>query len=512
LSTSKRLRIVFLIICFFIVLPLITSGQAVAATYYISPNGSNQNSGTASCSNAWLTFSYAQSRMSAGDTLYLCDGTYTTSNSGMLVAKKSGQSGKYITFAALNEGSAIIDCRNTCNDHAIHSNNYDWLKFIGMRAKNADGGHSVVKVGPGSNNVILQRITAHDTENGNNTHVISVEGNTVLLEDCAGWGVGRNMLLIYEPATNVTVRRFFAQLKRHDGTGGGMACTQIYGAKNTIMENFICTVNDNFSSPNYGQTNGISIWDNNQNSTDNNAVYGSIVYDIAKVDRWGRSKDFNVTSKSDQISGNSFTDCVSIGDNYGGNEYSLKFGLGDSDLEVTNCTFIGAEKDGIQVESPYSISATDNLTVQNTIVMNASSCGYNEVDPPNSFTHSYNNYYNNGSHMCNESQSATEKNKNPNFDTATYGYGAYLMRPSALHGLGKNGVDIGAEVLYRYKNGNLTNVPLWPWPMENRIYSELGVSVTYERNGGLWKTLDNVYNTSVSQLPERPTGLHIIKD
>ena len=118
-----------------------------------------------------------------------------------------------------------------------------------------------------------------------------------------------------------------------------MACTQIYGASNTIMENFICTVNDNFSSPKYKQTNGISIWDNKQNSANNNAVFGSIVYDLDKVNRRARSKDFSVASKSHQISGNSFTDCVSIGDTYGGNEYSFVYGLGDNDFKVTNCTF-----------------------------------------------------------------------------------------------------------------------------------------------------------------------------
>jgi hypothetical protein len=107
---------------------------------------------------------------------------------------------------------------------------------------------------------------------------------------------------------------------------------------------------------------------------------------------------------------------------------------------------------------------------------------------------SNNTWYNNGKHFCDDSQHATENNKNPNFDTATYGYGAYLMRPSALKGLGENGADIGAEVLYQYKDGVLTDVPLWPWPMEDRIMNELGVSVTYESKGGLWKTLDGVYD------------------
>ena len=39
----------------------------------------------------------------------------------------------------------------------------------------------------------------------------------------------------------------------------------------------------------------------------------------------------------------------------------------------------------------------------------------------------------------------------------------YLWLPDAspLKGAGLNGADIGATILYRYKNGVLTNVPLW---------------------------------------------------
>ena len=36
----------------------------------------------------------------------------------------------------------------------------------------------------------------------------------------------------------------------------------------------------------------------------------------------------------------------------------------------------------------------------------------------------------------------------------------------------------GARLTHRYIDGELTNEPLWPWPMEDRIQSELGISVT----------------------------------
>ena len=36
----------------------------------------------------------------------------------------------------------------------------------------------------------------------------------------------------------------------------------------------------------------------------------------------------------------------------------------------------------------------------------------------------------------------------------------------------------GARLDYRYVNGQLTNEPLWPWPMEARVQAELGLSPT----------------------------------
>jgi hypothetical protein len=36
----------------------------------------------------------------------------------------------------------------------------------------------------------------------------------------------------------------------------------------------------------------------------------------------------------------------------------------------------------------------------------------------------------------------------------------------------------GARLTHRYVDGVLTNEPLWPWPMEDRIQAELGFSVT----------------------------------
>ncbi len=58
---------------------LATASYSGAATYYLSPTGSNANAGT-SLPQAWLTLAYARSILVAGDTLLLAPGTYVGGN------------------------------------------------------------------------------------------------------------------------------------------------------------------------------------------------------------------------------------------------------------------------------------------------------------------------------------------------------------------------------------------------------------------------------------------------
>jgi len=68
---------------------------------------------------------------------------------------------------------------------------------------------------------------------------------------------------------------------------------------------------------------------------------------------------------------------------------------------------------------------------------------------------------------------------NPGFDVFN-GKTNYMYIPddSPLKGAGENGKDIGANIVYRYENGVLTDVPLWPWPMNDRILQEMNFDVT----------------------------------
>src|SRR5919106_1527073 len=55
--------------------------ESLAATYYLSPTGSDANAGT-SVAAPWKTFRFALPKLQPLDTLLLLDGVYDGSNSG----------------------------------------------------------------------------------------------------------------------------------------------------------------------------------------------------------------------------------------------------------------------------------------------------------------------------------------------------------------------------------------------------------------------------------------------
>ena len=87
----------------------------------------------------------------------------------------------------------------------------------------------------------------------------------------------------------------------------------------------------------------------------------------------------------------------------------------------------------------------------------------------------------------------TEMLVDPGYDTTRYGDGAYLIR---------NAMGTGAEVLFQVESGVVTDKPLWPWPLEDRIREESGTSVTWESGGGIWRELPE--DLLEEPLPECP--------
>lgn len=98
-----------------------------AATWYVSPSGSDTNPGTQQ--QPLLTISQAVNFASPGDTIILEDGVYgAEGHTGFPVRiSKGGTPSAWITLMAQNKGRAILDCGNTFNGPQTGCNGYIYL-------------------------------------------------------------------------------------------------------------------------------------------------------------------------------------------------------------------------------------------------------------------------------------------------------------------------------------------------------------------------------------------------
>ncbi len=458
-----------------------------AATYYSNPAGS----GTTCSIGSPCTISTGVGKLSAGDTLILQDGTYTGVGQQLDITV-SGSVGNIITIQASNDGLAIIDGSSTtipCN-----ISNHDYITVSGIVCQNSSG--HVFNINS-ANNIIISRVSAYTASLAANYHIFSLSTVTnSLLEDCAAGGNGRDMYLVIG-SSYVTLRRCYGRFKHYVSGGESGDIIQIYGSHNVLAENTIGFIE---GSPTKG-VGGPNVWANTgMSGTSNNTIIGSVMRDL---NYWaGQVVAADTTMHNNRI----------INNTYIRSKYGLRFSGDDAGIAENNTIIISPLVESYAAISYSPVGAycgpTWGHNAKNNhlsgsdfgIVWSLGAC-------PGTLTHTYNNYYNiNGTPPTYDlypiSGDSTENcdmlncghvGYNPSYDTATYGDGAYLMVPTALQGKGSAGGNIGASIIYQYLDGVLTNSHLWPWPMEDRIFAETGISVTYSANGGLWDTLVGVY-------------------
>jgi hypothetical protein len=145
----SAIKVSLLIVLLFSVI-LITNGSATAATYYVSPSGSDSGPGTSS--SPWKTLQKCATTMNGGDTCIAKDGTYSDKATGFsdrimnLTSRISGSSGSWTTFKSENKWGAVIDGSSlTGNNYGVMINQnvsyvrFEDFDFTGMRRGIHDG-------------------------------------------------------------------------------------------------------------------------------------------------------------------------------------------------------------------------------------------------------------------------------------------------------------------------------------------------------------------------------------
>lgn len=474
------------------------SGQAQAATYYLSPTGNDSLNGT-TLAQAWATFSRAWNTVRAGDTLILADGTYRQ----RVAPGISGTASAHITIRAQNDGRAIIDGDTTGDGigdmPSPVSLQTSYIDIEGLIIKNGgrDCNNSTqlcYTVGEtlalGGTNNTVRRTSIYNAHPDINSIVVSVLGSNNLVEDCVVGGFGRKMMYVFGSGTRNIFRRCFVAWQEWDGrefSPGNWPwgdSIETYNASGNVFEN--CIV--------YGMTpgpgSGINIFSQGGQSSSNNAVLGTMAVKAGM--KWnGTSMTWPCPSPYD-----SSAPCT----NLAGWNYRSGFRLGNFGETTRNNLFqdifaYGNGGYGMHVDLS---SGNTNQLVRATMLNNGLGSG--------------------------EKGLSFESSDRSLFSTWTNNY---------IQGVDTTGT--GARLIYRYQSYfdagnnlvvNLTGTPLWPWPMEDRIQSELGthlsrwLSINPEmQNFSVTNTMHGIFNSlpaainplgtssSDTQAPTTPAGL-----
>ncbi|MBT4762939.1 MAG: hypothetical protein HOO06_14690 [Bdellovibrionaceae bacterium] len=460
--------------------PTEPSGDA----FYLAVNGSDFNPGTFDL--PWKLFSFAFTQIGPGDTLRVKDGTY---QQRIIAPARDNSINTHTNIVAINPGSVTIDAQGQGAALSVHSTHH--FIFDGFRLINGSSSGGVLEInspdGPTSvatlptHNIIIRNISVEGSCNSHNCIAASISrSRDILVEDSWFFGASRYVFALYS-AYNVTVRRSVVRWDYWDGSqykvNDPRFAVSLYNNHNSTLENVI--IIDSGSTNGSGDKGGMTLagGDNgdsdlpNQKSSKNNKFFGMIVVNNVGV-------GIDLESRHEYHENNLFEHNVVYNNNGGLNFNKL---VGDNlfnhiSILNNNPSGVSSWADGIRVE------------VKNSIIANhTKGGGFNENGSFNDMKSSYNLFYNNESNDPKYTPSGwgagSITNANPDLqyildnDTTTL---------NASINLGDDGESRGAKIINRYKDGILTNIPLWPWPNEALIKSDLCSSATltkYNRTG-----------------------------
>jgi hypothetical protein len=210
-------------------------GEASSATYYASPQGK----GDGASADTPFAVSRFWKKSQPGDTLVLLDGVYTGPDP-MINPPRGlhGTPAAPITIRAANDGQVTLDGQKWNNPVLLREN--DWFVVEGINAHHAKA--TVVEVSR-SNHCVIRRVCGWDAADGNTNVFAAHYGEYNLFEDCAGWGVARKTYCCSQGGNYTTFRRCFGVWEGSHLVGPKMAFTLFYNSHHITAENCIATWN-----------------------------------------------------------------------------------------------------------------------------------------------------------------------------------------------------------------------------------------------------------------------------
>ncbi|MBL7189221.1 MAG: hypothetical protein ISS70_23075 [Phycisphaerae bacterium] len=405
-----------------------------AKTYYACPQGGGDGSSVESPFAVEDFWNEAQ----PGDTLILLDGLYTGPRSMVKPPENlSGTKDSPITVRALRDGKVTIDGKGVLQPISLYHN--DWWVVEGIDACNSKS--TVVSLSR-SNHCIIRRMCGWNAADGNTNIFAAHYGEHNLFEDCAGWGIARKTFSCSQGGNYTTFRRCFGSWEGCHNVGPKMAFTLFYNSHHIAAENCIATWDGKLMRESY-------------------TVAG---YDGKPFTQWkdGSGKPRHYSDYGvDQPYGCFGMDRIDRGPTKGPFVYGcIAYRLKSQRVVSTPGLFFMRcrqphdgwfENCAALVEAGAADVRTFNLTNvdgRNLTAVGGLNPGFGKGDISNIFR------------------------------------GAGTEGPAAWRGMfRKETPERGAHLYYRYENGKLTDKPLWPWPMNDRIRELTGMDLTATISG-----------------------------
>ncbi len=430
---------------------------------YLAPGGIDEGPGTAE--KPWGTFAHALTKLAAGDSLVLLDGEYRVDTTGLPnidcgVGGNApvGTQASPISLTAANARRAYL--RSNGSAYALRLSNCEYWSLSDLAGRSDDfPDHEGVPVEIVDSHHIEARglLFSHPNRHWKSPVYRIWKSSDVLVADSEAYtfhraGVG----VLY--SDRVVLRRMYINAGNHEDLPGSSQ----------------------------GLTTGIAM------SGDDNLVENVIVEGV-------RAAGINFTGSRTRVLGSVVIDSPGYGIFSG----PAAMGLGVSGTRLENVVIDGGADIGIYLQTQVN-GSMHNVTVMNSVntgvlvrealgergttcasiggcsfearhilALDNGGWGFSGLDPVQWIV-SYSNAWGNGDgaptaqYNAEEPMDDSEGHVQNSLSEPAHDIGrgsdqciVFVPEKSPMHGLGLDGQDIGANILYRYENGVLTEEPLW---------------------------------------------------
>ncbi len=471
------------LVSLFFLLILFTEA-AMSANYYISPQGNNSSSGN-SIGSPWKTFAYSIPKLRAGDTLNLLDGIYDGATSGYPTIDcgatstvrnaVNGTRAARITIRALKERRARIN-GDGVKGHLIVRNCSYW-NFEGLTINSRDiatpsAADGIPAFFVSSRYLTIRRFLIYNNNRYTNSSCMALQkSHNSLIEENEFYHCHRNVLTIGGNEGFSTIASSYNTIRRNYIHGRSAAdissCTGYPKTTTWTPGTARC------SSPASTSDGGFTCYPCANNIFENNIAEGiGTGFDLQAINlangnrflgniSLGNNMGFLIAARANTLAAmpqnNIISNMVIL------NSSSIGMSLrANKNTRINNVTILNSKTNAGVVGDNGADSASGDgrptLYLENILSAFNFSTGFRIIEQynwKNSFSNSYRNSSVNYSPLDGNTTSCAQLD--PKMGTCK----VWIPSTSPMKRNGKNGADMGANILFKYQDGTLTTQRLW---------------------------------------------------